>query len=328
MNKQVKKLLNEAGVWREFVVMMMLRSPFDICNSILTANMMQKFMRLIEQNQSENLGKTLGVFFVLTVLLFGYNMTIWSTIAVRFTVKLQKTLREKMFDKIMSLPADELMGSSKAEWFTRLNNDIDKAVGYLVSPINFMHMVIASVNLVISSVIMIFLSVELYIIGICCLVPFFMFNVFVISAKINVFRKEAQKSLVGYTDWIDVTLKEKEMLAVYDAKDFARERISQKSTGILNRNMKAHNRGAVCNMFYAFSGMLGYLLLLYKGNGIIEKKLDDFADLCKVTQYRGRLVLSFNCVLNSVINMRGSLVGVERVNEVLSGGKDDGRTTA
>ena len=96
MNKQVRKLLKEAGVWREFVVMMILRSPFDICNSILTANMMQKFMRLIEQNQSENLGKTLAVFFVLTVLLFGYNMTIWSTIAVRFTVKLQKTLREKM----------------------------------------------------------------------------------------------------------------------------------------------------------------------------------------------------------------------------------------
>ena len=146
MNKQVRKLLKEAGVWREFVVMMILRSPFDICNSILTANMMQTFMRLIEQNQSENLGKTLGVFFVLTVLLFGYNMTIWSTIAVRFTVKLQKTLREKMFHKIMSLPASELMGSSKAEWFTRLNNDIDKAVGYLVNPINFMHMVIASVN--------------------------------------------------------------------------------------------------------------------------------------------------------------------------------------
>ena len=189
-------------------------------------------------------------------------------------------------------------------------------------------MVIASVNLVISSVIMMFLSVELYIIGICCLVPFFMLNVFVISSKINVFKKEAQKSLVGYTDWIDAALKEKEMLAVYDAKDFAGKRIAQKSTGILKQNMKAHNRGAICNMFYAFSGMLGYLLLLYRGNGIIEKKLDDFADLCKVTQYRGRLVLSFNCVLNSIINMRGSLVGVERVNEVLLGGKDDGRTTA
>ena len=328
MNKQVREMLKEAGVWREFVVMMILRSPFDICNSVLTANMMQKFMRLIEQGQRENLGKTLGVFFVLVVLLFGYNMTIWSTIAVRFTVKLQKTLREKMFDKIMKLPAAELMGSSKAEWFTRLNNDIDKAVGYLVSPINFMHMVIASVNLVISSVILMILSVELYIIGICCLVPFFMLNVFVISAKINLFKKEAQKSLVGYTDRIDAALKEKEVLAVYDAKGFAKERIAKKSLEILDRNMKAHNRGAICNMFYAFSGMLGYVLLLYRGNDIIETKLDDFADLCKVTQYRGNIVLSFNCVLNSVINMRGSLVGVERVNEVLLEGKDDGRTTA
>ncbi len=317
-------MLKEAGVWREFVIMMILRSPFDICNSILSANMMQKFMRLIEQGRSESLGKTLGIFLVLVVLLFGYNMTVWSTIAVRFTVKLQKTLRGKMFDKIMKLPAGELMGSSKAEWFTRLNNDIDKAVGYLVSPINFMHMVIASISLVISSIIMMFLSVELYIIGICCLVPFFMLNVFVISAKINVFKKEAQTSLVNYTDWIDAALKEKEVLAVYDAKDFAKEHIRQKSLAILKHNMKAHNRSAVCSMFYAFSGMLGYILLLYRGNDIIEKKLDDFADLCKVTQYRGNIVLSFNCVLNSIINMRGSLVGVGRVNEVLLGGKDDG----
>ena len=321
-------MLKEAGVWCEFVVMMILRSPFDICNSILTANMMQKFMRLIEQGKSENLGKTLGVFFVLIVMLFGYNMTIWSTIAVRFTVKLQKALREKMFDKIMKLPAGELMGSSGAEWFTRLNNDVDKAVGYLVNPINFMHMVIASVSLVISSVIMMFLSVGLYIIGISTLVPFFMLNVFVISARIGDHKKEAQKALVGYTDLAEVTLKGKEMLAVYDAKDFAKERIEKKSLEILKQNMKAHNRGSICNMFYAFSGMLGYILLLYKGNDIIDTKFDDFADICKVTQYRGNIVLNFNCVLNSIINMRGSLVGVERVNEVLLGGKDDGGTTA
>lgn len=325
MNKQVKFMLKEAGVWKMFVIMLILRSPFDILNSILSANLIQSFIRTIENKETGMLLKYFLLFFLLTVLLFAYNMTIWSTIAVNATVRLQVNLRQILFDKIMNMSYEELEGNFGADFFTLLNNDVDKACSYLTSPLNYMHMVIALVNLVISSIIMCFLDIELYIIGICFLFPFFFFNIFVVLKKVPVFKRKAQKSLIKYTEWIDIEQKDKETIVVQDAEDFVLDEIEKQSRMILKENMKAHNRLSVCNMLYAFSGMLGYLMLLWRGNGIIGTRLTDFAELTKMTQYRGRTVLSVNCIYSCVNNMRSSLVGVERINNVLIGDKNNGK---
>ena len=39
MNKKVRLMLKEAGVLKRFRIMLLLRSPFDILNSVLTANL-------------------------------------------------------------------------------------------------------------------------------------------------------------------------------------------------------------------------------------------------------------------------------------------------
>ena len=323
MNKEVIKMLKVCGVWKMFLIMLILRSPFDILNSVIKANLIQCFIRMIEQNQRENLLFNVILFFVLSVLLFGYNMTVWSTIAVKATVLLQTKLRKSIFEKILKLRPEEMSDESKADWFTVLNNDVDNACGYLTSPLNYMHMVIALVNLLISSVIMIILNIELYVIGICCLLPFFFLNVLVISRKISLYKERAKKSLIKYIDWIEVSIKEKSVLSVYDAKDFVYEKIEKESLNILKENMKAHNRMSICNVLYAFSGMLGYLMLLFKGNDIIDEDKTDLAGLTKITQYRGGIVLSVNCIYSSVNNMKGSIVGVRRINEII-GGENNG----
>ncbi|MCR4930133.1 MAG: hypothetical protein K5988_09085 [Lachnospiraceae bacterium] len=323
MNKEVIKMLKVCGVWKMFLIMLILRSPFDILNSVIKANLMQCFIHMIRQNQKENLWFNVVLFFALSALLFGYNMSIWSTIAVKTTVLLQTKLRKKIYEKILDLSPMEMSEESKGDWFTALNNDVDNACAYLTSPLNYMHMVIALVNLVLSSIIMIFLNVELYVIGICCLLPFFFLNVMVISRKITFFKERAKKSLVKYTDWIEVSLKEKSLLSVYDAKEFVYEKIEKQSLNILKENMKAHNRMCICNALYAFSGMLGYLLLLFRGSDIIEEDKTDLAGLTKMTQYRSETVRSVNCIYSSVNNMNASIVGVRRINEII-GGENNG----
>ena len=157
---------------------------------------------MIRQNQKENLWFNVVLFFALSALLFGYNMGSGSTIDDKTTVLLQKKLRKKIYEKILDVSPREMSEESKGDWFTALNNDVDNACAYLTSPLNYMHMVIALVNLVLSSIIMIFLNVELYVIGICCLLPFFFFYVMVISRKITFFKESAKKYLGKYTDWI------------------------------------------------------------------------------------------------------------------------------
>lgn len=325
MNKKVRLMLKEAGVLKRFRIMLLLRSPFDILNSVLTANLMSVFIRMIENKDMDKLIETTLLFLAFTAMLFTYNMIIWSTVATKTTVLLQTSLRKKVFAQITQLPPEELRGSFGADWFTRLNNDIDKACGYLTSPLNFMHMIIALVNIVISSAIMICMNIELYVIGISFVFSAFMINVFFISGKITEYSTNARQNLVEYTDWIDVTIRDSEMLAIFEGENFVREQTEKKSRQILKENMKVHNRVSLCNMIYALSGMLGYLMILVRGNDIMGEEMSDFADLCKMTQYRANSVMSVNCVYSCINNMKGSLVGVERVNEVILRGNNDGR---
>lgn len=319
MNKDVYRMLKEAGVAKLYMIMLILRSPFDIINSVITANMIQSFIRIAERGTEEILWKNVLIYLVLTVLLFGYNMTVWSTIAVKSGVLLQKNLRRMVFSRIMALKPEELEGAFGADWITRLNNDIDKACGYLNSPINYMHMMIALVNLCISSVIMLFLNMELYVIGIVWVAAAFLLNVLLVSRKISEYKAKSQKGLVEYTELIDTAVKNGEVLSVFDGGAFMREKISGASMNILKENMRAHNRISLCNMNYAFSGMLGYLAMLVRGNDFSGAAMEDFAALCKMTQYRANAVMSVNMIYNSINNMKGSMVGVQRVNEVISG---------
>ena len=97
-----------------------------------------------------------------------------------------------------------------------------------------------------------------------------------------------------------------------------REKIEEKSLNILKENMKVHNRVSLCNMTYAFSGMLGYLMMLAGGSDLNGEGINDFATLCKMTQYRAGTVISVNCIYNGINNMKGGIVGVKSINEIIT----------
>ena len=93
MNKTVWKILKDIGMLRFFILILFLRLPFDFLNGVISANMLESFIRLAEKGQSENLLKTFGTFLLFTVLLFGYNVTIWAAVSVKADMLLQKRLR-------------------------------------------------------------------------------------------------------------------------------------------------------------------------------------------------------------------------------------------
>ena len=82
MNKNVFKILKELGLWKLFALVLLLRLPFDFLNAVLSANMIECFIRLSEVKESENILKTFGIFLLFTFFLFAYNATVWSTISI------------------------------------------------------------------------------------------------------------------------------------------------------------------------------------------------------------------------------------------------------
>ena len=95
MNRNVYRLLKDLGMHRIFIVFLLLRVPFDFMSTVLYANMLGVFLRLIDRGNQGDLLSTFFIFLGLTALLFAYNMTVWCTISVRVNVR-QKLFRKRM----------------------------------------------------------------------------------------------------------------------------------------------------------------------------------------------------------------------------------------
>ena len=94
-------------------------------------------------------------------------------------------------------------------------------------------------------------------------------------------------------------------------------RAEEESLAILKNNMKAHRRTALAMGVNAFSGMLGYILLLFLGNSMMGSEIDGISDMMKITQYRGEMMKSVMMANNCVGRMKTNLPGAERVEEIL-----------
>ena len=82
MFRRLCRLLRELGVLRLFIVSLLLRAPFDFLSTVLSANLISRFIRLMEQGQRDSLLPTFWLFLLLSLLLFVYNMTIFENITL------------------------------------------------------------------------------------------------------------------------------------------------------------------------------------------------------------------------------------------------------
>ena len=90
MTRNAFRILKDLNMHKQFIIMLILRMPFDFLNALISANMIERFVRLMEIKDEDSLLPTFLLFLLLTVLLFAYNMTIWSTLAIRINILFQK----------------------------------------------------------------------------------------------------------------------------------------------------------------------------------------------------------------------------------------------
>ena len=316
MTRNAFRILKDLNMHKQFILMLILRMPFDFLNALISANMIERFVRLMEIKDEDSLLPTFLLFLLLTVLLFAYNMTIWSTLAIRINILFQKKLRKKVLGSLLSRTQGEMEEYAVGDWITRLNNDIDKVNDYLDAPINFMHMMIAATNLFLSSIMLILLNFSLFCIAIIIMVPFFFLSSVIIIRKVPFFRRNAQESFAKYNNWVAPIIAGKDAIRIFDGKKTVEEKTEKISLDILHQNMQAHKRIAWTYFFNTFSGVLGYILLLLTGGSMIGNGVENFAELTKITQYRGEMMKSTMCINNCIGNMRSNYPSVERIQEV------------
>lgn len=321
MNKTVWKILKDLGILKFFTIILLLRLPFDFLSAVLSANMLESFLRLTGNGQSECLWKNFGIFLIFTILLFGYNVSIWATVSIKADMLLQKKLRNRLLTHILSSNSQEMEKYSAGDWITRLNNDVDRVNDYLTTPINFMHVSIATFNIVLSSVVLVILNSSLYLLAILITVPFFILSSVIIIRKIPYYRKKAQKSYADYTNWIEPIVDANNAISVFEGEEIVLKKIEEASKEILRQNVKAHTLTAWSSFFTIISGNTGYLLLLLFGNSMMGTEVKDLAQLFKITQYRGEIMKGILCVNAGLNQMKTNLSGAARIEEILDSEK-------
>ena len=319
MLRKLYRLMKELGVHRIFVVSLLLRLPFDFLNTVLASNMLSSFISLIEKNQKDRLMSTFLLFLGLSALLFAYNMTIWSTISLKVNILLQKRIRRKMFLHLLGSEYKDVLRFSSGEWINRMNSDIDRLHGYLMMPVNFMHMVIAMFNMILSAIVLGFLNLPLMIMSVLILVPFSILSSVVVVRKIPIFRRRAQEEFGKYTNWAGPITASADTIEVFDGEEFVLKKIEETSLSILSENMKAHRASGRAAALNTLCGTSGYILLLLCGDSMMGTTIADLSQLLKITQYRGAMMMSTMIINSSVNNMRGNRAGAERVLEVFEG---------
>ena len=317
MNRKVRKILKETGMTGSFIFMMILRAPFDFLNAVLASNMLESFIRLVEKKEEGELLSTFGFFLLFTVLLFGYNMFVWAFVTMKINIRFIKKLRMRVYKSLLKRTGQEMEELSAGDWISRLNSDIDKTDLYLVGPLNFMHLLIAAVNMTLSGIALFMLNRIMLAAALVMTLPFFFLSSVVIIRKVPVYKKKSREHYAKYTNWMEPVVNASESIRIFEGEELVRAKAEAESLEIMKNNMKAHRRTALASGVNTFSGMTGYLLLLFLGNSMIGSELEDFARMMKITQYRGEMMKSVMMSNNCIGRMKGNLPAAERVEEVL-----------
>ena len=317
MNRKVRKILEETGMTKDFILVMILRAPFDFINAILSANMLETFIRLAERKEEGELLPAFGMFLLFTVIMFGYNMFVWAFVTMKINIRFIKKLRMRVYKSLLKRTGQEMEELSAGDWISRLNSDIDKTDLYLVGPLNFMHLLIATVNMTLSAAVLFILNRTMLAASLIMTLPFFFLSSVVVIRKIPVFKKNSREHYAKYTNWMEPVVAASESIRIFDGSEIVRAKVEEESLKIMKNNMKAHKRTALASGINTFSGMTGYLLLLFLGNSMMGNELEAFARMMKITQYRGEMMKSVMMTNNCIGRMKGNLPSAERVEEVL-----------
>ncbi len=323
MDHRVSGILKKLGLWKIFILVLILRSPFDFLNACLGANMLERFLRIAEVKEESGILPAFLTFLLFTLLLFGYNATIWSTISIKADMLLHSRLRKALLRSMLDRNQQEMEEYSAGDWITRINTDVDRTADYLTCPLNFMHASIATLNLILSSLVLAFLNLSMLGAALLVMIPFFFLSTMVIIRKVPHYRKNAQEAFASYTNLLEPISDCGSVIRVFDGEELVMKKIEEASLKILKENRKAHRLSALSSMCTVFSGNLGYLLLLLLGNSMMGNGIRDFAQLSKITQYRGQMMMSVMCVNDSINHMKTNLTGAVRVDEILNPGTDD-----
>lgn len=310
----LSKLVKRMGLWRKYIILLLLRSPFDAFRTWLSANLMKSIFSCLETDNSGALLKLCVVYGLLCAALFAYNGIIWAKYAA-FSAKAEIWIQKKMFEKILSLPLKRIDSRLSGEWITRLNSDIQAAFTMMNGPMNIPHLAVAIINTMLSCLLM--LNRSLLFLGITWMfaIPQLVINYKTVLKATPKLKEESQNAMAENTSAIRPLLTEADTILLYDAKELMMTNCAENSRRLIEVNMKMHVRKDISDMSMRLFGIGGYLMILLIGYRFIYNGTMAFSDVVYCFQVRGSILSGMFMLITCLNNLKANSVCVKRINE-------------
>lgn len=300
---------------RYFIILTVLRIPFDTVRTVLIAVFTQLAFDAVNRGDSGGLYSACFFYSLGNLLLFLYNGTIWSLYAVQYT-KWIAAVRRRLFAHISSLSLQQLEAKKAGEWITNLNADVRSATMILGHPAHLHHAGAMLLSILISSGVLIAMNPGMYLLILLFTVPNLLFSQ-VITKPMTGLAAKVKKAVGENTADMGAMITCADTAILYGAQKLLLTRFEQSSKRIRAANMKMRLRRAVLDGLLPLLGLSGYLTLLVIGGMRIAEGQMTFGELTAIFQYRGGVMACAMILVTCMVNIRITLASIKRVTDTM-----------
>ena len=310
------KLIKRMGIQRKYIFLLLLRSPFDALRTWMLANLMKSVFLCLETDNSASLSEICIVYGLICAILFVYNGIVWSNYAA-FSAKTEVWLQKAMIEKILSLPLKQVDCRFSGEWITKLNSDIQAAFTMMNGPMNIPHLVVAIINTMLSSFLILRSSLLLFGVTWILILPQLFINYKIALKSISKLKEKSQSAMSENTSIIKPFITDADTILLYDAGELMLKNCNESSRKLMKVNMKIHVRNALSDAFMRLFGIGGYLIILLIGYRFIYNGEMAFSDVVYCFQVRGSILAGMFMLITCLNNLKANAVCIKRIHDTL-----------
>lgn len=312
------RLLRLAGRPFAYLLILLLRSPYEILDTVLLAGLLKGCFQAVAALDIHALYACAGRYALLFLALYICNGAIWTVNSV-YAASFGAKLREKCYSFMSERELSQMESKSRADWITRLNGDTSRVMGMMTDVPQLLFLACAVVSLVFSSV---FLGkADLAMLGVVLLftVPHVLINQLFLARPMRALNaavmRETAEASSRLSDLVDCALP----IRANAAEGWMLSRFEEANESLRKACMRVRLRSALGKGLMVIMGLGGYLAAILLGSWAISAGKYDFGQLTALLQLRGGVIKGAMMGVNSILAIRAYAASADRICEMLDG---------
>lgn len=312
------RLLRLAGKPFAYLLILLLRSPYEALDTVLLAAFLKGCFQAVMALDIGALYACVGRYALLFLALYVINGAIW-TVNAEYAAFFGAKLREKCYAFLSEREIPQMEARKQADWITRLNGDTARVAGMMSEPLQLLFLGCAVVSLAVSSVLLGKEDLAMFGMVLLFIVPHVLISQLFLAKPMRALNaavmRETAEASSRLTDIVDCSLS----MRAYASEDWMLSRFAEANESLRKAGMRVRLRSALGKGLMLTMGLGGYLAAMLLGAWAISAAKYDFGQLTALFQLRGGMIKGAMMGINSILAIRASSASAVRLADMLDG---------